>query len=524
MGGEFAAVALEAGAWGVVVEPERALARWRVQGPTAARARRTAGCWRRPIRLPGSRPLLCAWAGAELGCRVVGITGSVGKTSVKDTADAILPLRVHASPENYNTEIGLPLAVLGAPPETQALVLEMAMRGRGQIAQLCGIAEPDVAAITNIGPVHLELLGTLEAIAEAKAEILAQLGERDRAVVPADTEALEPHLHDRLVTITFGAGGDVFVLRWSGDGRSIEATVGTPTGEQRFVFPFGEGHNLTNALAAIAIGEALELPLEEMARRAPEIALSRLRGELVELADGIVVVNDCYNANPISMRAALDHLVSLQVPRPARGGARRDGGAGPERARLSPRGGGPGPPVRGRADRGSGRARPRLRSRRLGPRYRGGGATGRGDARAGRCAAGQGFAVGRPRARHRRADRPASNMTIAALVNAVAPSAIDRGQLRIAGMAAMLITIFLGPKFIEFLRAREFGQQIREEGPAELATVPDAAPETVDALGACLDEHFTTPIPAPAWRRVVAARLRRTVSCTCSITSTRHGR
>jgi UDP-N-acetylmuramoyl-tripeptide--D-alanyl-D-alanine ligase len=253
-----------------------------------------------------------AWR-RELGCPVVGITGSVGKTSVKDVCRAILPMRVHVSPENYNTDIGLPLAVLGAPPETEALVLEMAMRGRGQIAELCRIAEPNVAAITNIGPVHLELLGTLEAIAEAKAEILDHLGERGRAVIPADAEALEPHLHDRLVTITFGPGGDVFALEWSGERSSIEATVGTPTGEQRFSFPFGEAHNLTNALAAIAIGEALEAPLDEMARRAPGITFSRLRGELIELAGGIVLVNDCYNANPVSMRAALDHLASLRV-------------------------------------------------------------------------------------------------------------------------------------------------------------------------------------------------------------------
>ena len=311
-GGEFAALALEAGAWGVVVEPERARSLARA-GADRAAGERDGWVLAAPDPLAGLQTLARAWR-RELGCPVVGITGSVGKTSVKDICHAILPLRVHASPENYNTEIGLPLAVLGAPPETQALVLEMAMRGRGQIAQLCGIAEPNVAAITNIGPVHLELLGALEAIAEAKAEILAQLGERERAVVPADAEALEPHLHDRLVTITFGAGGDVFALRWSGDGRSIDATVGTPAGEQRFSFPFGEPHNLTNALAAIAIGVALELPLNEMARRAPEIAFSRLRGELVELADGIVVVNDCYNANPISMRAALDHLASLPAP------------------------------------------------------------------------------------------------------------------------------------------------------------------------------------------------------------------
>src|SRR5207244_10571753 len=118
--------------------------------------------------LAALQALARAWR-RELGCRVVGITGSVGKTSVKDICRALLPMRVHASPENFNTEIGLPLAVLGAPPETQVLVLEMAMRGRGQIAELCEIAQPNVAAITNIGPVHLELLGTLEAIAEAKS-------------------------------------------------------------------------------------------------------------------------------------------------------------------------------------------------------------------------------------------------------------------------------------------------------------------------------------------------------------------
>ena len=152
-----------------------------------------------PDPLQALQRLARAWR-RELGCRVVGITGSTGKTSVKDIARSILPLRVHASPENYNTEIGLPLTILSAPPETEALVLEMAMRGLGQIAELCEIAEPDVAAITNVGPVHLELLGTLEAIAEAKAEILAGLRRGGTAVVPVDAEALEPHLHDTLET------------------------------------------------------------------------------------------------------------------------------------------------------------------------------------------------------------------------------------------------------------------------------------------------------------------------------------
>jgi UDP-N-acetylmuramoyl-tripeptide--D-alanyl-D-alanine ligase len=254
-----------------------------------------------------------AWR-RELGCPTVGITGSTGKTSVKDICRALMPLRTHASPENFNTEIGLPLAILSAPPETELLVLEMAMRGLGQIAELCEIAEPDVGAITTIGPVHLELLGTMEAIAEAKAEILAGLGAEGRAVVPADAEALEPHLHDRLTTFTFGPGGDVFAISQRRSGRSLEAEIGTPHGQASFRFPFDEAHNLTNAECAIAIGIALDAPLAEMADRAADISFSRLRGELIELPGGSVLVNDCYNANPISMRAALDHLASLEVP------------------------------------------------------------------------------------------------------------------------------------------------------------------------------------------------------------------
>jgi UDP-N-acetylmuramoyl-tripeptide--D-alanyl-D-alanine ligase len=304
-GGEFAADALAAGAWGVVVDPARSRL---LIGEGAG------GGWILAAEDPlaALQGLATAWR-RELGCPVVGITGSVGKTSVKDICRAILPMRVHASRENFNTEIGLPLAVLEAPPETEALVLEMAMRGHGQISELSRIAEPDVGAITNIGPVHLELLGTMEAIAEAKAEILGGLRESGRAVIPEDEEALEPHLHESLVTITFGPGGDVFCRSYDTDGRSIEAVIGTPDGEQTFRFPFGELHNLQNALAAIAIGTALEAPIDRMSQRAPGITFSRLRGELVELPGEILLVNDCYNANPVSMRAALEHLASLEA-------------------------------------------------------------------------------------------------------------------------------------------------------------------------------------------------------------------
>ena len=313
-GGRFAADAISAGAWGVVVEPERA-------GELA-----DSGDEGEAWVLATPDPELCLqlmateWRRA-IGCPLVGITGSTGKTSVKDMARALLPRNVHASPENYNTEIGLPLALLSAPRDTEILVMEMAMRGAGQITQLCEIAEPSVAAITNIGPVHLELLGTVEAIAAAKAEIIEGLGfaeERTgtagRVVVPEAEEALEPHLHDSLLTFTFGPGGDVFVESAErievGGQPGTRARIGTPHGEADFELGFAEEHNLRNALCAVAIGVALDQDLAAMAARTSQIKFSRLRGERIPVGDGILLLNDCYNANPISMRAALKSLAA----------------------------------------------------------------------------------------------------------------------------------------------------------------------------------------------------------------------
>ena len=313
-GGEFAAGALAAGAWGVIVTPERA-AGLIAGDPPAGRVFAAAD------PLLALQSLARGWRRA-IGCPLVGITGSTGKTSVKDICRAILPGRVHASPENFNTEIGMPLALLAAPPETEVLVMEMAMRGIGQIAELCEIAEPDVAAITNVGPVHLELLGTLEAIVEAKAEILRGLRAGGRAVVPADAEALKPHLSDDLEVITFGPGGDVFATtRSAGEGRT-SARIGTPAGEADFEFPFEEEHNLTNALCAVAIGVSLGRDPAEMATLTSRIEFSRLRGERVALRGPILLLNDCYNANPISMRAAVENLATTIAGHDDEGGGR----------------------------------------------------------------------------------------------------------------------------------------------------------------------------------------------------------
>jgi UDP-N-acetylmuramoyl-tripeptide--D-alanyl-D-alanine ligase len=301
-GGEFAGAAIEAGAWGAVTTPERAAG--------------LEGAWVFAVADPlaAMQALARAWRRA-LGARVVGVTGSVGKTSVKDIAWALLPGRVQANRENLNTEIGLPLTVLDAPEGTDVLVLEMAMRGPGQIAELAAIAEPEVAVITNVGPVHVELLGSVEAIAAAKAEVLAVLPADGTAVVPVAAGELEPHLDRAPRLLRFGPGGDVDAVRRQVSEGVTEALVATPAGRALFHFPFTEAHNLANALAAVAAGVALGATLAEMADRAANIGFSRFRGERLELGEGIVLVNDCYNANPVSMRAALDHLSTLGAER-----------------------------------------------------------------------------------------------------------------------------------------------------------------------------------------------------------------
>jgi len=300
-GGEFAGAALEAGAWGVVVD--------------RANADRLAGegdsGWVFSVADPltALQTLATEWR-RELGVPVLGITGSVGKTSVKDIARAILPGEVHANEQNLNTEIGLPLTILAAPPGTDLLVLEMAMRGFGQIGELAGMAEPDVGLITGVGPVHVELVGSVEGVAKAKAELIDGLPRDGTLVAPASPGPLGPHLERAPKLITFGEGGKVFAERVEISSGTLSATVHTPAGEQEFSFPFTERHNLDNALAAIAAGVALGFEPAEMSARTGRIVLSDLRGERVELPGGGVLINDCYNANPVSMRAALGNLGS----------------------------------------------------------------------------------------------------------------------------------------------------------------------------------------------------------------------
>jgi UDP-N-acetylmuramoyl-tripeptide--D-alanyl-D-alanine ligase len=214
--------------------------------------------------------------------RVVGITGSTGKTSTKDILFALCAphLRTVANEGNYNTEVGVPLTLCRIEEDTQLVISELAMRGMGQIAWLAAFVKPDVGAITNIGPAHLEFVGTIENVVKAKAELLAALPAGAIAVVP-DEPLLEPYLRD-----------DLDVRRVADRPLPFETS-------------FQSKHQLQNARMAVAIAEALGVPMPTRL----DVEFTKHRDEELPLPGGGLLLNDCYNANPLSMRAALENLV-----------------------------------------------------------------------------------------------------------------------------------------------------------------------------------------------------------------------
>jgi UDP-N-acetylmuramoyl-tripeptide--D-alanyl-D-alanine ligase len=243
---------------------------------------------------------------------VVGITGSTGKTSTKDILAALC--RPHrktiAAEASYNAELGVPLTLCRIEPDTELVIAELAMRGFGQIAALCEIARPTLGVITAIGPVHLEFVESVEGVARAKAELLQSLPKGAKAAVPAGVPELEPHLRRDLDVIRVGEDVRRRTFR---DGH-LEAELGGEVVE--FDLPFASAHQVENTLTAVAAYWALGLPLERIGEGAAQIRLSRLRGEELPLAGGGVLINDCWNANPTSMAAALRDLA-------ARNGGRR---------------------------------------------------------------------------------------------------------------------------------------------------------------------------------------------------------
>ena len=222
---------------------------------------------------------------ARSSAKVVGITGSTGKTSTKDILFALCaPHRLTVANEgNYNNEIGVPLTLCRLEPETELLIAEMGMRGLGQIAWLASFTRPDVGVITNVGPVHLELVETVENVARAKAELIDALPPGGVAVVPAGEPLLDPYLGRR----------DIVIER-------VDRSAPLP-----FCTAYSARHQLENTRFAVAVAQLLGVPLPDEL----DVEFSRLREEERALPGGGLLLNDCYNANPVSMRAALEHLV-----------------------------------------------------------------------------------------------------------------------------------------------------------------------------------------------------------------------
>ena len=230
---------------------------------------------------------LAAVAGAvrdRSKAKVVAITGSTGKTSTKDILYAMCAPRAKtiANEGNYNNELGVPLTLARLEPDTEICIAELGMRGLGQIAYLASFARPDIAVITNVGPVHLELVETIENVAKAKSELIAALPPGGVAVIPNEP-LLEPHL-DR-ADITF---------------ERVDPDAPLP-----FATSYSARHQLANTRFAAAAARHLGVPLPD---HELHVEFSKLREEERELPGGGLLLNDCYNANPVSMRAALEHL------------------------------------------------------------------------------------------------------------------------------------------------------------------------------------------------------------------------
>ena len=250
---------------------------------------------------------------------VIAVTGSVGKTGTKDILGVMAGQGgpVVVTPANQNNEVGVPLTLLSIEPDTKTAIVEMGMRGIGQIAALAEVAEPDVGVITNIHPVHLELLGSLENVAQAKAEMLAGLGPGGIGVIPADCSVLEAHVvaAERRV-VRFGLEGDRDCADVWGDyerragGARAGLVVHWPGGDAVLETPFTARAKMENAMAATAACYAAGLPMDLCLRGLEQAAFTPSRGDLERVGEWLII-NDTYNASPAAVRASLDELVRI---------------------------------------------------------------------------------------------------------------------------------------------------------------------------------------------------------------------
>jgi UDP-N-acetylmuramoyl-tripeptide--D-alanyl-D-alanine ligase len=252
--------------------------------------------------------------------RVIGITGSVGKTSTKDLTAAALGRRwrVSASRKSFNNELGVPLTLLEAPDDTQAVVVEMGARGQGHVASLCAVARPRIGVVTTVGLSHSEFFGTVEDVARAKGELVEALPADGTAVLNAEVPlvaAMAGRSTARVLTFGYAAGD----VRAEGvtldDELRPTFTLRSPWGDAAVSLAVRGHHQVANALAAAGAALACDTPLDDVAAGLGDGQLSPWRMQLERAPSGALILNDCYNANPLSTEAALRGLAALRAER-----------------------------------------------------------------------------------------------------------------------------------------------------------------------------------------------------------------
>ena len=262
---------------------------------------------------------LAAWGRRRLAATVVGVTGSVGKTSTKDLIAAACSStrRTTANVRSFNNEQGLPVTILNAPDDAQVLVLEMGMRGFGEISALCEVARPDIGVVTTVGHSHTERVGGIDGVAIAKRELVQALPKTGTAVLNADDQRVAAMAaHTGASVLTFGRRGDVRISDLELDEMArARFTVDTPWGSAPVRLAVSGAHMASNAAAAIAVAGIVGVSLDAAVAALGDAAVSAMRMEVTTLASGATLINDAYNANPTSMRAALEALAAIDATR-----------------------------------------------------------------------------------------------------------------------------------------------------------------------------------------------------------------
>ena len=310
-GHNYCAKALELGAAGVVISHD------------VAGLPQNAAIIKVDDTLKAYQLIAKAWRDKQKNLKVVAVTGSNGKTSTKDLIAACLAVKYNVvkTEANFNNEIGLPKTLLNIKPDTEIAVVEMGMRGLGQIRALCELASPDVAVVTNVGETHMELLGSMENIARAKGEIVEGLTAQQFAVLNND-DAFVRAMADKTAAqaVTYGCGDGACVraenIVLNADGSEFDCVCAGTGEREHIVLPLLGEHNIYNALAAIGVAVTFNVPLAQVKTALKDVKLTGKRQEFVQIG-AVTVINDAYNASPASMASALK---TLHAVKSAKGG------------------------------------------------------------------------------------------------------------------------------------------------------------------------------------------------------------